>query len=119
MKTPENYRVIFGPMASDVSYGNNGVFQIPLSSRTRLQCIVSDGEGWEHVSVVAYSDNKMRTPTWAEMCKIKDMFWNENECVVQFHPPKSEYVNNHPHCLHLWKPQQIIIPTPPKIMVGI
>lgn len=59
----------------------------------------SNGEGWEHVSV----SFPRRTPTWEEMCKVKDLFWNEDETVVQFHPKKSEYVNIHPYCLHLWR----------------
>lgn len=61
--------------------------------------VFSWGGGWEHVSV-SYSN---RCPTWEEMCRVKDIFWYDNECVVQFHPPKSEYVNNHPCCLHLWR----------------
>lgn len=61
--------------------------------------VFSWGKGWEHVSV-SYSN---RCPTWEEMCRVKDIFWYDNECVVQFHPPKSEYVNNHPCCLHLWR----------------
>ena len=76
--------------------------------------IASDGAGWEHVSVSL----KNRTPNWAEMCFIKDLFWNEEDCVVQFHPPKSEYVDNHPNCLHLWKPIGKQIKTPPSILVG-
>ena len=61
--------------------------------------IASWDMGWEHVSV----SMKNRCPTWEEMCAIKDIFWCESECVVQYHPPKSEYINNHPYCLHLWK----------------
>lgn len=81
--------------------------------------IVSDGAGWEHVSVHIVSDGKQRTPSWAEMCKIKDFFWDDTETVVQFHPPKSEYVNNHKHCLHLWKPVGVDIPRPDPELVGI
>lgn len=43
--------------------------------------IWSFGGGWEHVSICP----KDRTPTWDEMCKIKDMFWRKNETVVQYH----------------------------------
>lgn len=75
--------------------------------------IFSFGGGWDHVSV----SRRDRCCTWEEMCQIKDIFFNENECVVQYHPPKSEYVNRHPYCLHLWKPQNITIPLPPKEMV--
>ncbi|MBQ6053009.1 MAG: hypothetical protein IJL30_06990 [Clostridia bacterium] len=47
------------------------------------------------------------------------MFFRDDEVVVQYHPAKSEYVNNLPNCLHLWRPRQIAMPTPPSIMVGI
>jgi len=119
MKVPNKYRVGSGLMYSDATFGNNGCFAIPLSNRTFIQVIASDGMDWQHVSAVAFSDRKPRTPTWSEMCKIKDLFWNEDECVVQFHPPKSEYVNNHEHCLHLWKPTNFEIPTPPSELVGL
>lgn len=83
-------------------------------TRAKPACVVfSWGGGWEHVSV-SFAN---RTPTWDEMCKIKDMFWNEDECVVQYHPPKSDYVNVHPYCLHLWKPIGKEIITPPKDFV--
>ena len=54
------------------------------------------------------------------MCHVKDLFWQDEEVVIQYHPRKSEYVNNHPFVLHLWKPiYQGIIPTPPALLVGI
>lgn len=77
--------------------------------------IWSFGGGWEHVSVCP----RNRTPDWDEMCQIKDMFWNDDECVVQYHPAKSEYVNNAKNCLHLWKPVNHEFPVPPSILVGI
>ncbi len=72
--------------------------------------VFSWGGGWEHVSV-SYST---RCPTWEEMCRIKDMFWDEEECVVQYHPPKSEYINRHPYCLNLWRKCGENFETPPK-----
>lgn len=47
------------------------------------------------------------------------MFFREDEVVIQYHPAKSEYVNNVPNCLHLWKSQKQDMPTPPFIMVGV
>lgn len=49
------------------------------------------------------------------------MFWDEDDCVVQFHPPRREYVNNHPNCLHLWRPVDgnMQIPMPHSLLVGI
>jgi hypothetical protein len=45
------------------------------------------------------------------------LFWAEDECVVQFHPAKKDYVNIHPFTLHLWKPTESWLPAPPKEMV--
>lgn len=118
-KAPENHRITKHPiLASDSSYGNNGAFSIPLSNRSTAFVIISDGEGWEHVSVHIVADKEQRTPTWAEMCKIKDMFWDDEDCVIQYHPPKSDYVNNHKHTLHLWRPTNQEIPKPDSSMVG-
>ena len=92
----------------------NGAFEIPYGSYT-LFVIASDGLGWDHVSVSLGN----RCPNWKEMSYIKDLFFEEEDCVMQLHPPKSDYVNNHPYCLHLWRPQEQEIPRPPSIMVGL
>lgn len=124
MKVPERFRLTNKrhSMASDSSYGCNGSFLIPHYKiyGYYLNCVVSDGEGWQHVSV-ALSSNYIkvkRCPTWEEMCFIKSIFFNDDETVMQLHPPKSEYINNHPYCLHLWKPDAIKIPLPDSLMVG-
>jgi len=83
-----------------------------------MTVIWSFGGGWEHVSI----DGKHRMPTWEEMCELKDMFWNDDECCVEYHPPKSEYVNNVKHCLHIWKPIEKYsgkLPMPPSIFTGL
>ena len=112
-KVPEEYRVEKYSKKED---GNNGLFIVPFESYV-FQVIASDGEGWEHVSVT--HANAFRSPSWKEMCFIKDLFWGEEDTVVQYHPPKSEYVNNHPHVLHLWRPVVGDIISPPSILVGI
>ena len=106
------------------SEGNNGIFRVPFQSGY-LNCVVSDGsrDGWEHVSV-SYKHKyrgkwQSRIPKWEEMCFIKDMFWDEDEVVIQIHPAKSNYVNNHPHVLHLWKPLNESVPLPPLATVRI
>jgi hypothetical protein len=90
--------------------GNNGAFDLGMG----MLAIASDGGGWEHVSV-SFSN---RTPTWKEMAQVKSIFWDAEDCVVQYHPPKSRYVNFHPHCLHLWRPTAIEMPQPPMEFVG-
>jgi len=113
-KVPNEHRVITGPMGSDKSYGCNGLFMIP-KGKINFRVIASDGAGWEHVSV---SLNKKRSPTWDEMCFIKDMFWDKEDTVIQYHPSEENYVNHHPYCLHLWRPIDYKIPIPDSILIG-
>lgn len=88
------------------------------NTRVKLNFIMSWGAGWEHCSV-SITDRYKRTPSWEQMCFIKNSFWNENECCVEYHPAKKDYVNNHEYCLHIWKPIEQELPMPPSIMVGI
>lgn len=115
-KVPEQYRITKGELASDFLYGNNGAFKV-FRGRTTFLIIASDGMGWEHVSVHCLTDGKERTPTWSEMCFVKDLFWSDDDCVIQYHPVKDQYVNTHKHTLHLWKPVNQVIPIPFKEMV--
>ncbi len=101
-----------------------GAFYLEGPCAKDLFCIASDGGGWaisklpgqpwEHVSVSTNS----RPPNWEEMCFIKDLFWEAEDCVVQSHPPRSEYIDCHPYCLHLWRPCVDKFPRPPSIAVG-
>lgn len=116
-RVPEKYRMLTGVMASTAANGNNGAFRIPARPGTGgmpLQIVASDGEGWEHVSV-SMPD---RCPTWEQMCKVKDLFWDEGDCVVQFHPPKADNISNHSFCLHLWRKVDSEFEMPPSWMVG-
>ena len=114
MHAPNKYRLRIGPMGSDAATGNNGAFLIPTRpGQPPLRVIASDGAGWEHVSVSLPN----RCPTWDEMCKVKALFWDDDDCVVQFHPPKTDYVNLHPYCLHLWRPVGTPILLPDQTLV--
>lgn len=94
--------------------GYNGAFRIPINNK--IFCVIaSNGLDWEHISVSIL--NAERNPTWLEMCKIKEMFFEDEEIAIQYHPKKSEYVNIHEYTLHLWKPIKEIMPTPPQFMV--
>ena len=97
----------------------NGCFRVYVNGRS-FNVIASNGGGWDHVSVSPNSAKRKVCPTWEEMSAIKDMFFLPNECVVEYHPPKTEYVNNHPYCLHLWRPNNgVLIAAPPGIFVGL
>ncbi len=98
-----------------------GMFVIPAISKYRplpLRILASNGVGespqWEHVSI----STPVRCPTWDEMCLVKSLFWDDEDCVLQFHPPQSEYVNNAKNCLHLWRPVGFEIPMPPSDYIG-
>lgn len=123
---PESARVtradhpILGSIAAD---GCNGAFTLPSPEPSwTLVLLASDGDGWEHVSVHAERERArtvhMRTPTWKEMVFVKAQFWDDEDEVVQFHPKRSQYVNLHPHTLHLWRPIGVPFPTPPADLIG-
>lgn len=125
---PEKHRIVTGRLGSNASLGNNGAFIVnSIIPRRTLLIIASDGSDalelgisrWEHVSVHVEESGKQRTPTWGEMCQVKNLFWDEEDAVIQIHPPKSDYVNNHEHVLHLWRPLDKDLPLPESIMVGI
>jgi len=94
----------------------NGCFKVYVNGRS-FKVIGSNGGGWEHVSVSPWSEKRKSCPTWEEMCAIKDMFFDSEERVVEYHPPRSEYINNHPYCLHLWRYTAGDLPHPPTIFV--
>lgn len=95
------YRVRNGLRASDDRDGNNGVFLVPFSVSIMLQVCVSDGMGWDHVSVSL----PHREPTYAEMEHVRQIFFRDEECCMQLSVPRSDHVNVHDHCLHWWRPQ--------------
>ena len=94
----------------------NGIFKVFVSGRSFF-CIASNNGGWDHVSVSPCNKKRKACPTWEEMCAIKDLFFGPEEAVVEYHPPKREYVNHHEYCLHLWRPQNAELPMPPRIFV--
>lgn len=112
----EEYRIVTGPYASPAG-ATYGCFEMPGPCGERLTIIAEDGEltSWEHVSVSI----KRRVPNWHEMCYVKHLFWAPDECVVQYHPPESEYVNNWANVLHLWRWTNGKFPMPSSLLVGI
>lgn len=83
-------------------------------TRCNLNFIMSWGAGFEHCSV----SMPTRCPSWEQMCVMKELFWKDDEVCMELHPAKKDYVNNHPYCLHIWRPINQEIPLPPTIMVG-
>jgi hypothetical protein len=114
----ESWRKLDGRMASrEGDLFGAFYFRVGTADIIAIASNGSDEVPWEHVSLRARDYKGERCPTWAEMCHAKDLFWEKNECVVQFHPPEEDYVNHHKHVLHLWKPINLEMPRPPKIAV--
>ena len=107
----DKHRVDLSDVYGSLGDSKNGAFKVYVEGKSFF-VVASSGGGWEHVSVTP-GGKKSRCPTWDEMCAIKNMFFDEEEVVMQLHPAKSEYVNIHPYCLHLWRPLEREIPLPP------
>ena len=105
----EKGRMTHGQLASSTDDTWGMFFLTHPRSGIRLKVMIGDGKGWDHVSV----SSKKSTPKWNDMCWVNSLFFESDECVIQYHPPETNYVNFHPHCLHLWKPQGTPIPMPP------
>ena len=119
MNFPSQWRLTDGPFATEYR-DRFGAFIIPShhANGRPLRVIADSGEEtkWQHVSV-SIDGQAGKTPSWREMCLVKDLFWDKEECVCQFHPPSCHYVNNHPGCLHMWRPVDGTFPMPPVICV--
>ena len=92
-----------------------GIFSVPFHGRDLFVIATADPE-WDHVSV----SKARKCPPWTEMCHIKNLFFLESETAMQLHVSASDHVNDHPFCLHLWRPTApgVTIPRPPSFLVG-
>ena len=62
-------------------------------------------------------EKSKQTPRWEEMCKIKELFFEDDETVIQYIVAKKDNINVKENCLHLWKPTNQTVPMPPKCFV--
>lgn len=93
----------------------HGMFDVPSPiDKGLMHVIASSDEGWDHVSV----SRPNRCPNWPEMDHIRHLFFRDEECIMQLHPPVAENISFHPYCLHMWRPLDAEIPRPPSILVG-
>ena len=78
---------------NEYAYGGEG----------RFRCATFDGA----TVVWTYHDKNVsicmhkHAPSWDDMCKLKDMFYEDEDEVWQCHQKKSKYVNLMENCLHL------------------
>lgn len=88
---------------------NSMTFVIPLKTEKKvaLNCLAVWDCGWELVKV---SCNKT-FPSWEAMCYIKQVFWPDDEAVMQIHLPDSQQIID-AKTVHLWRPTDQAIPLP-------
>lgn len=92
-----------------------GAFLVPSPiDHFPMRVVASSDGGWDHVSV----SRPNRCPNWPEMDHVKRLFFCDDEPAMQLHVPPADNISYHPHCLHLWRPQDQEIPRPPAIFVG-
>lgn len=80
----------------------------------KLLVIASVGGGWDHVSVSTHGKD---TPSWADMEAVKRLCFRPDEVAMQLHVAEDDHINIRANCLHLWRPQTIAVPLPPKVFV--
>lgn len=106
----EQVKAVFGFTGDETC----GAFFVPSPVDGQLlKVIASAGQGWDHVSV----SRRNRCPNWTEMEAIKRLFFRADETAMQLHVPPADHINQHPNCLHLWRPQEVAIPMPPSEFV--
>ena len=108
----EKHRVTLAAYDNEPGDKHNGVF---VFKEQGLMCIISNGGGWEHVSV----SRKSRMPTYADMAWVAQTFWDKEDTLMQLRVPEAEHINLSNYCLHWWRPLEDEIPRPPNWMVGL
>ena len=58
--------------------GGNGTVSV---NGIKCSLVFSWGGGWDHVSIAPF--NHKITPSWEDMCKLKNMFFKADEAVIQ------------------------------------
>lgn len=90
---PSNWRLIKAGIDGAAYQSRNGL-KVILSC-----CIEADEKNWVHLSV----SRKNRLPDWAEFTQVKEIFLGKEALAIQVLAPRSEWVNHHPYCLHLYQ----------------
>ena len=75
------------------AYGYRDGLRVLVSTNTER-----DGREWLHVSCSCAD----RLPPWSVLKWVKTIFIGRDKVAIQVLPKESEYVNTHPHVLHLW-----------------
>ena len=64
----------------------------------RSENVEKDGKNWIHVSV----SRRSKVPSYDDLKLVKKLFIGDDLEAYQVFPKKSNHVNIHEYCLHLW-----------------
>jgi hypothetical protein len=87
---PVGWQSLGGPF---VAYQSDDGVRVIVSG-----IVEADGKRWWHVSL----SRPNRLPTWADVKTVKNLFVGRDRLAIQVLPRQQDYVNYHPHVLHLW-----------------
>lgn len=102
----------FEKYAIDIGLGpaislHSGSFLYPMENDKNAFIIsTKDRRGWNHVSIHLQNDLGeciTKVPSHEDMQVIRNLFFNSEDLVQEFHPEKKDYINNHSYTLHLWE----------------
>lgn len=71
---------------------NKGMFVLVTSALEEDNCL------WLHVSF----SRSNRMPNYSDMAFVKQQFFGDDLKAIMVFPPKTEHINQHKYCLHLW-----------------
>lgn len=90
---PQNWKIIRQSEDGAAYRSRNGLL-VMISC-----CVERDGRNWVHLSV----SRRKEYPSWDEFSRVKDLFLGREALALQVLPPRSEWVNDHAYCLHLYQ----------------
>jgi hypothetical protein len=53
---------------------------------------------WWHISIA----HPLGLPSWEQLVEVKEAFMGKEVKAMHLLPPRSQWMNVHPHCMHLW-----------------
>ncbi len=124
LKKYEQYRVYDGSDLLNIIFGQYDMLESQKAyvfSKEKGDYYIQTLQtfGWDHISLVVrtyYNGKRVeRIPGTSELEEVCEMFFGEDEPVVEVHPRREDYVNINPYTLHLWRPINEELPLPPVV----
>ena len=89
----EGWRRVEIPVANQWGWRDRTGLTVLLSAS-----VEGDGRDWLHVSL----SRRTELPSWDDLVRVKRDFVGPERTALQVLPPETEWVNDHPSCLHLF-----------------